>query len=350
MFARFQALVLSFVAVLFVALSSSAAFADAPADFFFDVSLRGTGAATIHASIFRNPQANRGVVTILAVHGFTERGSMFAPLASAIYADPALSSAVKRIVAIDLVAHGDSSPPTLPSPLKFSDLTIEDNISVVIQSIDKLRAASMGPQVIMGHSMGGLAVQGVQEALLAGGSSLAKHGVFGAILISAVPNAGSVWTQSPPPDITPFVVNDPVLGLILDLPAAAGVATGAFTTLAGTIVPNAPSVATFVANDWIAPEPITTVFELTGVNPPTRPFVRQKAFAVEKGTLLTVLSFSQDVLAPAVDQDDLYTYLTGLPSTGITLYRPIVTADAVHSMYISNPTGLIAALKNGVIH
>jgi hypothetical protein len=40
--------------------------------------------------------------------------------------------------------------------------------------------------------------------------------------------------------------------------------------------------------------------------------------------------------------------LTGKPSTGATPYRPIVANDAVHSMYISNPTGLIAALKSGV--
>jgi hypothetical protein len=35
-------------------------------------------------------------------------------------------------------------------------------------------------------------------------------------------------------------------------------------------------------------------------------------------------------------------------ATGTTLYRPIVAADAVHSMYILDSTGLIAALKNGV--
>jgi hypothetical protein len=91
------------------------------------------------------------------------------------------------------------------------------------------------------------------------------------------------------------------------------------------------------------------VLELTGTNPPTRPFARQNAFALQKHTILSVLSFSQDVLAPAVDQPALYTYLTGLPSTGSTLYRPIVAADAVHSMYISNPAGLISALKNGVL-
>jgi pimeloyl-ACP methyl ester carboxylesterase len=344
---------LSSLAVLLLALSSSVAFANAPADYSFNVSLRGTGSATIHASIFNNPQANHGVVTIMAVHGLAERATMFAPLADAIFADAGLNAAVKRIVSIDMVAHGDSSAPTLPGGLLFSNLAIEDNISVVIQAIDALRAANMGPQVIMGHSMGGLAVQGAQEALLAQGSSLAKHGVYGAILIAAVPNRGSVWHQPPAVDVTPFLVNDPVLGLILDLPAAAGPSTGAFATLSsgGTaLVPNVPSVATFVINDWIGPEPITTLVELTGSNPATRPYARPNAFALQNATVLTVLSFSQDVLTPAVDQGALYTYLTGLPSTGATLYRPIVAADAVHSMYISNPTGLIAALKNGVIH
>jgi pimeloyl-ACP methyl ester carboxylesterase len=336
------------VAIGMSVLFASTAFA-APTDYSFNVVLRGTGSATIHASIYNNPQ-NKGVATILAVHGFTERATMFGPLADAIYADSILKVAVKRIVSIDLVAHGDSSPPTLPSPLKYGDLTIEDNISVVIQAIDKLRAANMGPKIIMGHSMGGLAIQGVQEALLAQNSSLSAHGVYGAILIASVPNRGVNWTQPPAnPNQQQFVVTDPVLGTILELPVQAGVATGAFTNLAGTNLASAQLAATFVANDWIAPEPITTAGELTGINPPTRPLVRQNAFATSKGTILSVLSFSQDVLAPAIDQGPLYTYLTGLSSTGTTLYRPIVAADAVHAMYISNPTGLIAALKNGVL-
>lgn len=338
------------IAVWMSSVTATSAFASTPTDISFNVTLRGTGSATIHASVYTNPQ-NRGVATILAVHGFTERATMFGPLSDAIFADSVLKVAVKRIVSIDLVAHGDSSPPTLPSPLKFSDLTIEDNISVVIQSIDALRSMNMGPKVVMGHSMGGLAIQGVQEALLAQNSSLAAHGVFGAILIAAVPNGSVQWTQPPAnPNQNQFVVNDPVLGTILDLPAAAGNQTGAFTNLQGQLVPNTPSTQTFVTNDWIAPEPITTALELTGTTAPLiRPSVRQKAFATSKGTLLSVLSFSQDVLAPAVDQPALYTYLTGNQANGNSLYRPIVTSDAVHSMYISNPTGLLTALKNGVL-
>ena len=336
-------------ASLLCLLLSSPAFANAPTDVYFDVAVRGTGSATIHADVFNNPR-NLGLTTVLAVHGFTEVGSMFEPLADAIFADPVLGVAVKRIVSLDMIMHGQSSAPTLPSPLKFGDMVIEDNVSVVIQAIDILRARGLGAQVIMGHSMGGLEVQAAQEALLAQGSSLAKHGVFGAVLIDAVPARGTVWTIPAPADVSQFVVlGDPVLGTYLNLPAAIGPLTGAFTTLLGTLVPSAPSQATFVANGWMGPEPITLTLELTGTSAPLwRPFVRQGAFKPFNGTILTVISGSQDVLTPAADQDDLYTYLTGLGSTGITLYRPIVADDAVHSMYISNPTGMLQALRNGI--
>lgn len=332
-------------------LFSSTAFANAPAheDLSFNVSLRGTGSVSIHADVYNNPKDHG--ITILAVHGFTEVGSMWQPLSSAIFADNILGSAVKRIIAIDMPVHGSSGVPSLPSPLKFQDLLIEDNASVVIQSIDALRGLGKSATIVMGHSMGGLEVQTAQELLLAQGSSLARHGVFGAILVSAVPARGTQWTQLLTPDVTPFVVSDPVLGTILNVPAALGPFSGGFTTLSGTIAPNAPSSATFVANNWSGREPITTALELVGTSAPLwRPFVRQNAFALANGTVLSVISDSQDALTPAVDQPILYTYLTGLSATGLTLYRPVVADDAVHSMFISNPTGMIDALKNGVIH
>jgi pimeloyl-ACP methyl ester carboxylesterase len=346
----------AFVA-LFTALWTAAASADAHEDLYFDVGVRGTGSATIHADVYNNP-ANRGAVTIMAVHGFTEVGSMFGPLASAIYADSTLGQVVKRIVSIDLIGHGLSSLPTLPSPTTFGDLLIEDNVSVVIQSIDKLRILNKGPQIVMAHSMGGLALQAAQETLLAQNSSLAKHGVFGAILIASVPNRGVSWTQLLSPDPSPFVVVSPTLGAYIDVPPAIARLGGGYTLRSGLgttpppIAPNTPSEAVFIANDWSGLEPLTTALELVGTSAPLwRPLVRQNAFALSKGTVLTVLGFSQDVLAPIEDQDDLYTYLTGNSSTGLfSLFRPIVASDAVHAMFVSNPTGLLAALKNGVIH
>jgi pimeloyl-ACP methyl ester carboxylesterase len=343
---RIRSWQLCLLATLVSVLQTSAAFANPPAtDIDFDVSMRGTGSATIHAAIYTNP-ANCGVTTILAVHGLTETASTFQPLADAIFADSLLGRSVKRVISIDLPGHGETGFPTLPSGVRFGDLTIEDNVSVVIQSIDVLRSRNLGAQVIIGHSMGGLAVQAAQEALLSAGSSLAKHGVVGAILIAAVPNRGSVWTQPAPADLSQFLVTTDELGTYLDLPPAVAQVAGGWTNLSGQLVSNVPTVAQIAANGWVGPEPITTLVELTGTTAPAiRPNTRQGAFALRNGTILSVISFSQDVLAPAVDQDDLYLYLTG--NSG-PLYRPIVAPDAVHSMFMSNPTGLVSALRNGV--
>ncbi len=350
--ARFWKLFL--IAALLSTLWTTGALADSDEDIYFDVVVRETGSATIHADVYNNPKWWRGFVTILAVHGWTEVGSMFEPLADAIYADPFLKWVVKRIISIDLMARGGSSAPTLPEPLMFGDLVIEDNSSIVIQAIDILRAQRRGPQVIMGHSMGGLTVQAVQEMLLAQDSSLAKHGVYSAVLIAAVPARGTVWTQLETPDVTPFIVDDEELGTIIDLPTLACGMGAAFTTLSGTLIPDAPSMETCMVNGWMGPEPITLSAQLQGTycfDEETgyalcRPFVREGAFAPRNGTILTVFSFSQDVLCPAWDQDELYTYLTGLSADGpLTLYKPIVADDAVHSTYISNPTAIVEALR-----
>jgi hypothetical protein len=141
-----------------------------------------------------------------------------------------------------------------------------------------------------------------------------------------------------------------VLGTIVDLPAAVERIGGGFTDLSGNLASTTPPTSVFVANNWVGPEPILTALELVGANGLQRPGARQNAFSLNFGTVLTVIAGSQDVLTPIVDQPALYTYLTGLPSTGVTLYRPVVAADAVHSVYLSNPTEVLAALKNGVIH
>jgi hypothetical protein len=111
---------------------------------------------------------------------------------------------------------------------------------------------------------------------------------------------------------------------------------------------------TCVINGWMGPEPVTLSGQLNGTycfDEETgyllcRPFVREGAFAPRNRTLLTVISFSQDVLTPQWDQDILYTYLTGLSADGPwSFYKPIVADDAVHGMYISNPTAMLDALR-----
>lgn len=97
------------------------------------------------------------------------------------------------------------------------------------------------------------------------------------------------------------------------------------------------------ANGYNDKGPLTTTIQVAVGDPLPRPSVRPKAFAPSNGTLLSILSFSQDVLVPATDLDDLFSLMTGRLGP---LYRPIVTADAVHGMLISNPSGLLQALAD----
>ena len=338
-----MALLLSAAACLTAAVPASEAAADT-GEVCFDVNVRG-GQSEVCAAVFESssPIARRVGATLLAVHGLTETAQTWEPLASAMLADKTLKHLVRRVVAIDLPGHGASEAPTgLPGGVRFGDLTIHDNLSVVIQAIDSLRAQGLGAQVIMGHSMGGLAVQGVQEVLLDQGSSLAKHGVKAAILIAPVPATGAPWTQPPPSNLAPFVVADPALGTYLDIPPAIGRIAGGFTTFAGTQVPNTPSVAKMA--DYLGWEPITSALQLVGQIPQLpRPDAREGAFATRNGTVLMVVSFSQDVLTPQVDHDDLYRYLLGRPGL---LFRPITTPEAVHNMHITDPVGLLRELRD----
>ena len=348
-----------FLAFLVSVMGGAAAFAAPDENISFKVTLRSTGSAKIHAGIYNNPHCKKGNVTVLAVHGLTEVGSMYEPLAKTIFADQILKNVVRRVVAIDMPAHGLSVAPVLPAPLTFGELLIEDNVSVLISSIAYLRSVGKGPQVVIGHSMGGLALQAAQEILLGRNSSLSRLGVSGAILMAAGPARGATWTRYPGADVSAYIVADPNLGTIFKMPVAYCGLSGGFNTLTGAVVAAAPTPQTCTANGWMGPEPMAALTELNGtlaVNPDDqacrglcRPYVRAGAFAPKNGTALTVLGFSQDVLVPIVDQAKLYTYLTGLKSdVRNSLYRPVAADDAVHSMFVSNPAGMIGAIRAGI--
>jgi pimeloyl-ACP methyl ester carboxylesterase len=326
----------------------------ASSDLDFPVTLQGTGSATIHASVYANPALRVGA-TILAVHGLVETGFDYGPLAQAIFKEPRLGREVLRVVAIDLPGHGDSSLPAgLPGGRKFGDLTIDDNVSVVLQSIEALRRRRLAPQVIVGHSMGGLEVQATQQALLSRGSSLAREGISAAILLAPVPPHGRPWAFPESPNgglLTQFVIpNDPVLGTYFALPPAVFESL-LFTNLSGTPVPGAPTVAEITSNKDLGPEPITTLLQLVEAPIPSpdggtitlpRPSVEAGAFAAWRGTRLTMVSFSQDVFLQPSELKDLYEYLTG--DTRDRRYVAITQSDAVHEMFLSNPTAILDAI------
>ena len=242
-----------------------------------------------------------------------------------------------------LLGHGKSPIPTLASGL-FGNLSIYDNVGVLIQVIDALRARGLAPRVVLGHSMGGLAIQGAQEKLLAAGSSLAKHGVFSAILMAPVPVAEiTAWKPASTDPLPPQYYRDDN-GVYIVLDAQAALFSGGFSTTAST--PGNPVITpaafTLDFTGQIGAEPQVTIGQLVGVIPNLpRPSARRGAFSLRNGTLLSVVGFSEDILTPAALQPALYEHLLGRQGL---LYQEVVAPDAVHSMMLINPNELLDQL------
>jgi pimeloyl-ACP methyl ester carboxylesterase len=310
----------------------------------FNVSVTG-GTAPVKATVYTNPNAGAAAATVLAVHGYTETAAMWKPLKDALFAHSATKTRVKRLITLDLPGHGNSPIPTLANGT-FGDLSIYDNVAVVIQAIDILRAQGLGPRVLIGHSMGGLAIQAAQEQLLASGSKLSQHGVYRAILFAPVPVA-NITAWAPPVGTLPQSYYRTDNGTYIVIDAAGALYGGGFSTTAST--PTAPVITPAAFNldfsTLIGAEPSVTAGQLVGAIPQLpRPSAREGAFApLQNGTLLTVVGFSEDILVPAALQPSLYKHLLGRDGA---LYQEVVAPDAVHSMVISNPQGVLSQLLN----
>lgn len=334
----------SLALVVALVLSLVATAASAQQEITFNVQVTG-GTAPVTVTVYENPTANASAATVLAVHGFTETAAMWKPLKDALFAHQATKNRVKRFMALDLPGHGKSPIPTLANGL-FGNLSIYDNASVIIQAIDTLRAQNRGPRILMGHSMGALAIQSVQESLLGNGSRLQQKGVLRAILFAPVPVANiTSWVPASTTIPQSYYRFDNGTYIVIDNQGA--LFGGGFSTRASTpgnpvITPAAFNID-FAGQGLIGAEPQVTAGQLVGAIPQLpRPSARQGAFApLQNGTLLTIIGFSEDVLTPVETLEPLYVHLLGRQGL---MYQEVIAADAVHSMVFLNPTGMLNQL------
>ena len=315
------------------------------------VKLRGTGSATIRAVITENSAAPAQGATLLDVHGLGTTGRVFDPLTGALFADPQQGPRVRRVITIDMVGHGGSTFPTgLPRGTNFGSLTIDDNVSVLRQVVEGLRAQSLGPQMIVGHSLGALTITALQQTLLNEGSNLSKLGISIALLIAPIPATGQPWTQPSTAEaskLEPYFVVDNSKGIYLSVPADIWLQSS-FSDRSGKRAANAPTAQQVTSAGYMGPEPVYTllqVFETGFLTVPkrNRPSVSAGAFAAANATRLAVVGFSEDQLVSAADARAYYTHLTG-DTTGKN-YLDITFPDAVHNMTIVNPSRVIDAMK-----
>lgn len=319
------------------------------------VSVLGTGKANIYARIEENPSVAQGA-TIFDVHGLASTGRVFDKLTRALWNDPSQAARVKRVITIDMPGHGGSSFPTnLPQGKNFGSLSLDDNVNVILQCLDALRAKSMGPQLIVGHSMGALALTAAQQRLVDQGSSFAKIGVTYVLLIAPVPSHGLAWTQPSSAEtdkLMPFVKIDATKGIYVQLPPEEWI-LASFVDKTGKITAAAPTAADVVKLGYLAPEPVITLMQLTErtftlpgqppAAPMSRPTVNKGVFGPDSGTKLAVVSFSEDGLLLPSDVKAYYEHLT-TDTTGFR-FLAVSNPDAVHNMTISNPAHVIEAMK-----
>ncbi len=307
-----------------------------------DVELRPGVTVDVHVKIYvdEDRPCRR---TVFAVPGFSTTAATWEPLAEALFAENPTGPPVCRVAAIDLPARGGTSVPT---NLPFSDLDLDDHVTAILGTLEALRGQGVRPRTIIGLSQGGLLVQMAQQRLLDEGSNLRnRFRIRKAVLLaSALPveipwllhEIGAVQGL-----ISQFATVDPVLGDVIDIPAAAAPPIF-FSNFSGEIDPAAPTGAEMGALGYIAPEPLYAALHLIGEEPFSRPSVDAGIFGPQHRTRLSVVGFEQDVFFMVDEIAALYEYLSG-DANG----RRLAWVDgpfSVHAMAISNPEDMLLAL------
>jgi pimeloyl-ACP methyl ester carboxylesterase len=231
-------------------------------------------------------------------------------------------------------------------------LTVEDYTAVLLGVLDQL-AKQVDIEGIVAHSMGGLIVQTAQNSLRSAGTSLRKnYGIQNVYLLAPpIPNP-LPWLfadSGAGADIAATLVSfDPSLGfylrLLSDDPAEQDRLLGIwlrffFTNSLGGFVEGTP-FTTALESNYVSNEALIMILQLLGSNGFVRPSVNPGIFnrAIQK--CFRVVVFSEDLAIPGEnllqEYRDLDSYLTGNGhSANVVL---IDAPDAVHDMYIANPT------------
>ena len=299
-----------------------------------DVALRAGVTADLHLTVYataRRPCAG----TVFAQHGAWHTAAVWEPLAAALFARTLPGPGPCRVIALDLPGHGRGS---LPVGALFGELTLNDYVTAVIATLERLKDLGVRPQTLVGHSLGGMLAQLVQQRLVAADTSLRRaYGVKHAVLRGSanpepIPSQGVDYAAV----FAPFTIYTPELGGQVFFPAPLW-RLSMFGNLAGGFGPGAPSAEEIVARGYIEPMSEALVEDFVD-----RPYVDEGLFSKRLGTTLTVVSFEQDRLVRPVGNEALYLHLTGDGSGRRFVVVPGLYA--VHDLFISDPAALLTGM------
>jgi pimeloyl-ACP methyl ester carboxylesterase len=320
------------------------------------VSLPGGGIVDIQIDSFANPNKNAGNKTLLAVHGLAHTGATFEPLANELFKKTGRDK-IDRVLALNFPGRNGSG---LPSNVQFGNLTVEDYTAVLLGVLDQL-PKQIKIESIVGHSMGALIIQTAQNRLRSAGTSLQKeYGIKNVYLLAtSIPNP-LPWLfadSGAASQIAAMLQSaDPTLGSHLRLlssnPEEQARLLGIwlsifFTNSLDEFVPGTP-FTTALESNYVSNEALILTLQLLGSNEFERPSVDPGIFNKSVQKCFRIVTFSEDLGALGEnllqEHQDLDTFLTGnAQSANVVL---IDAPDAVHDMYIVNPTEVAKAITS----
>lgn len=302
-----------------------------------DVELRPGVESSVHVRVRENTRQRGRCAgpTLAFVHGLAHTAASWDPLVDEIFASGRRGLSCKALL-IDLPGHGASPS---PSGMTFGELLIDDYVTAVIGTLDGLRRGGLRAHAIVGHSMGGLVVEGVQSRLLANGSSLARrYGIHFAALMSPSPAAEHPWqfadSGAASATVAAFVVPDPERGPVVRVDPATW-SFFFFTNFSDQFNPATPSPATIEASGWNADEAAFAGSQLVGAPPFSRYAVGASPFAPRHGTVAVLINPSQDKFNVRAEAEAAYVQLTG--DTHQRGFIPVDDEFAVHDMHVAEP-------------
>ena len=246
--------------------------------------------------------------------------------------------------------------------MQFGDLTVEDYTAVLLGVLDQL-PKQINIESIVGHSMGGLIIQTAQNSLRSTGTSLQKeYGIKNVYLLApSIPNplpwsfADSVDDDdSDIPAILKILKSfDSSLGRYLQLlsndPVDQATRLGIwlsifFTDSLGKFVEDTPST-TALELDYVSNEALIMTLQLLRFRGFVRPLVNPGIFNKSVQKCFRLVTFSEDLRINLLEEHQaLSTFLTGnAPSANVVF---IEAPDAVHDMFIVNPTEVAKAITS----
>jgi len=341
-----------FLTMMFLVIGGnlSALFAAEPpsADINFQVQLRSNVSVELGATVLVNPRNPNFGFQLLLLNGTGQTANTFRRLIQAIFSD-SLGFLVSKAVLLNYPGHGNSG---YPNGIQFGSLTMDDYVTSLLASLDKLPQLGLRPNVLLGHSLGAEIIMLAQQRLINQGVSLrSKFGIGGAIFLAPDIPGPLPWafvdSGAAGPLVAQFVRQDPLLGSVLDIPPPAWVSLF-YSDRAGNIIPNATTPEEAVSQGFISLDSATVGAELIGATG-SRPTISQGIFSLNRGTVTSVVTFEQDGLYGfPTEHRDLYSFIT--QDQDGKLFFTVNGADTIHNLHIVNPNSILTAVKTALLN